>query len=70
MKPNSVGQAIGKAQDRFKTPLNRKLEPSGANYSPKVNMTDESIFKKNAKAVIGNQGIDILDVTFNKREKD
>ena len=33
-------------------------------------MTDESIFKKNAKAVIGKQRIDILNTTFNKRELD
>jgi hypothetical protein len=49
LKPNSYGQAIGRAQNRFKTPLNRELEPSGANYSPKWNMVEEgSIFKKNA----------------------
>ena len=33
-------------------------------------MTDESIFKKSAKAVIGNQKVDILNTTFCKRERD
>jgi hypothetical protein len=70
LKPNSTGQVIGKAQDRFKTPINRKLEPSGANYSPKWNLADESIFKKSAKAVMGKQNFSILDSNFNKREMD
>ena len=70
LKPNSVGQVISKAQDRFKTPLNRKLEPAGANYSPRWNLADESVFKKSAKAVIGKGNIDVLNTTFNKREMD
>ena len=59
---------MGKAKDRFFTPYNRKAEPGAGQYSPKTNLTDESILKKNAKAVIGKQNVDILNMEYKKRE--
>ena len=50
---NSISQKMGKARDRFFTPLNRRQEPAGSNYSPKNNLGQEGIFKYSAKAVIG-----------------
>jgi hypothetical protein len=59
---------MSKAQDRFRTPLNRKQEPAGANYSPKFGMGEDSIFKSSAKAVIGKNNVDILKEKYHIRE--
>lgn len=52
---NAVSQRFAQAADRFKTPLNRRVEPVPGAYSPKTEMGQGncSVFKKNAKAVIG-----------------
>lgn len=60
---------MSKAQDRFRTPANRRTEPAGANYEPKLGMGQESVFKSSAKAVIGKNKIDILNTTYHMREK-
>ena len=38
---NHVGQRLGKAKDRFYTPLNRRTEPAPDQYSPKTTMKDD-----------------------------
>ena len=68
-KPNGKGQAWTKANDRFWTPLNRRVEPAPGQYSPKNNLTDESILKSSAKCVVGKQNLDILDIKYHKRER-
>ena len=65
-KENPRGQKFSKAKDRFNLPKDRVNNPSPLEYSPRSDT--KSVFKTNARVVIGRQNIDILDLTYNKKE--
>ena len=61
---------MGKASDRFKTPLHQRNLPSPAHYSPKNSIVDEmnggsamgrSLFKRSGCAVVSKSRVSAVD---------
>ena len=52
-----------------KLPKDKVKFPGPGSYSPKIEMGQDEVFKKNARTIIGRSTLDILDYAHFKREK-
>ena len=52
-----------------KLPKDRIRFPGPGQYSPKIKMGEDEVFRKNARTIIGRSTLDILDYANFKRER-
>jgi len=51
-------------------PKDKVRFPEPGSYSPKLNLGEDDILRKNARTIIGKSTYDILDFQYKKKEKE